>query len=411
MKKVFFGWFIVAAGLLLTAYNGTMFIYGFTAFVTPIVATFGWSYAQVSLASSLRGVETGILDPFVGMVADRWSPKILMLVGMCILALGIILISQATNLATFYLGFTVVGAGSAISVIMTPQIVVARWFRKNIGKATGILTTGVPIGGLFTPLLVKSIDAYGWQNTMVYMAVGLLILGTPLSLLFRSKPEDYGLLPDGKRQDDVEVSSTYDTSLDVREALKTKVFWFIGIASIFQMIAMNAMSIHMMPYLASVGMQRSSAAVVIMILSIVSVPSRILYGISADIYRKKYVMASSLGLITAGMVIFGLIDGSSFALVVLFAIVYGIGVAGAAPLRGPTIREYFGAKKFGTIFGLTNVFATIGMVIGAPSAGLVYDTRGVYDPVWFIYAGLTMIGTILILMMPLPSRKLSPVVN
>ena len=49
-----------------------MFLYGFTAFMTPIAATFGWSYAQVALASSIAGMETGALNPLVGMAADRW---------------------------------------------------------------------------------------------------------------------------------------------------------------------------------------------------------------------------------------------------------------------------------------------------------------------------------------------------
>ncbi len=411
VKKIFFGWYIVAAGVLLMTYNSSMFIYGFTAFVTPIAATFGWSYAQVSFASSLRGLETGTLDPLIGMAADRWPPKVLMLAGMCILALGVILISQATNLAMFYIGFLVAGLGSATSIHMVPTTVIARWFKRNIGKASGILATGVALGGLFVPLLVKTIDAYSWQTTMVYMAVGLLMLGIPLSFLFRSRPEDYGLLPDGKAQDDVEVSSTYDISLGVKEALKMRAFWYIGIATMFQMTAMNAVTIHMMPYLTSVGMERSSAAVAVTIFAIASIASRIIYGISADIFTKKYVMALSLGLITAGLVILGLIDGSSFVLVVLFAIVYGIGAAGAMPLRAPVIREYFGVKKFGTIFGLSAAFTMIGMIIGAPVAGWVYDTRGVYDPIWFIYGGLTMAGMMLLLTMPLPSRKLSPVVS
>ena len=411
MKRVFFGWYILAAALVLATYNGAMFVYGFTTFVTPIAATFGWSYAQVSLGSSIRGMETGTLDPFIGMAADRWPARWLILIGICMFALGAILISRATSLAMFYIGFLVVGLGSATSVSMVPQTVIARWFKKNIGKASGILAMGVAIGGLFAPLLVKAIDAYGWQNTLIYLAVGALILGIPLSFLFRTRPEDYGLLPDGKALDDVEVSNTYDVSLGVKEALKTPAFWCIGIAVMLQMTAMNAMAIHMMPYLTSLGMERSSAAVAVTIFAMASLPSRIIYGILADIFRKKYVMALSLGLITAGLVIFGLIDGSSFALVVLFAIIYGMGAAGASPLRAPVIREYFGTKKFGTIFGLTASFTMLGSVAGAPIAGWVYDTRGVYDPIWFIYAGATTVGMILLLMMPLPSRKLSPAMS
>ncbi|MFC2005051.1 MFS transporter [Chloroflexota bacterium] len=411
MKKVYFGWFIVVAALLLTTYSSLGFIFGFTAFVTPIAATFGWSYAQVSFASSIRGLETGTLDPFLGIAADRWPARRLVFIGICILAIGTILISQATNLAIFYLGFLVVGLGSATSVFMVPTTVIARWFKRNIGKANGILAMGFALGGLFVPLLVKVIDTYGWQDTLIYMAAGTLILGIPLSLVFRSRPEEYGLLPDGEAQNDVKGPSPYDFGTGVKEALKMRAFWHIGLSLMFQMGAMWGVSIHVMPYLTSLGMERSSAADAVWILSLASLAARLPFGVFADIFTKKYVMALSMGLTAVGLVIFGLIDGSSFALVVLFAIIYGIGSAGVSPLRAPIIREYFGVKKFGTIYGLLAVFTTIGSATSAPVAGWVFDIRGVYDPIWFVFAGLAVVGMILILIVPPASRKAIPVVS
>ena len=69
--KIFYGWWIVGASLLTTMYVGGVVFYGFTAFFGPIVNEMGWSYTQVSLAASLRGMEMGILAPFVGILADR----------------------------------------------------------------------------------------------------------------------------------------------------------------------------------------------------------------------------------------------------------------------------------------------------------------------------------------------------
>lgn len=411
MKKIFFGWYIVAAAILLAAYNSTMFIYGFTAFVTPMAATFGWSYAQLSLGSSIRGLEAGTLDPLIGIAADRWPAKRLMLIGICLSALGVILISQSASLAMFYIGFVVAGLGGAISTTMVPQIVVARWFRKNIGRASGVLAMGVPIGGLFVPLLVKVIDAYGWQTTLIYLTAGLLILGIPLSFLFRNRPEDYGLLPDGKAQGDIKDSSTYDISIGVKEAVKTRAFWYIGIASMFQMTAMNAVVLHLMPYLTSLGIERATAAIGSMALSMATLSARIPFGVLGDIFKKKYMMALSLGLTSAGLAIFNFIDDSSFAFVVLVIIVYGIGTSGAAPLRAPIIGEYFGIRKFGTIFGLVAVFTSFGQLAGAPIAGWMFDTRGAYAPIWLVFSGLTTVGMILMLILPQASRKLSPGMN
>jgi hypothetical protein len=64
-KKIFYGWYIVGACVVITLYTGGVVHFGFTAVFEPIVEEFNWSYAQVSLASSLRGLEMGLLAPFM----------------------------------------------------------------------------------------------------------------------------------------------------------------------------------------------------------------------------------------------------------------------------------------------------------------------------------------------------------
>lgn len=414
MKRVFFGWYMVAAAVLIATYSSAWSVYGFTAFIAPISATFGWTYAQISFAVSIRGLETGTMDPLIGMAADRWPARRLILIGMIIYGLGVVCISRASSLAMFYAGFVIAGLGSSLGAHMVPTTTIARWFKRNLGKASGVLATGVALGGLFTPLLVKIIDAYGWQSTLLFTAVGIWILGIPLSFVFRSRPEDYGLLPDGKPQGDATGASNsgaYDFSTGVKKALKTRAFWYLGVASLFQQIGMHAVVVHIMPYLTSLGMERASAATVVMIVSMVTLAGRIPFGFLVDIFTKKYIAAVSCGLISISLLVFWLIDGSSFALVLLFAITFGVAGAGFVVTRLPIIREYFGTKNFGTIYGLWAAFTMLGSVIGPPVAGWVFDTFGVYDPVWLVMSGLTMIGTILLIIMPLASRKLNSIVS
>ncbi len=410
---MFYGWYIVAAGVLLTTHYSGLLVYGFTAFVNPIAATFGWSYAQISLAVSLRGVETGVLNPLLGAAVDRWPSKRLVLLGIIVFGLGLLCLSRVTNLAMFYIGFLIVGLGSSLATSMVPTTAVVRWFRRDVGKASGILAMGGGIGGVLIPLLVRMIDAYGWQNALIFLAAGTWALGIPLSFIFRSRPEDHGLLPDGKPQDDLQSPSglrAYDFGTGVKEALKMRAFWCISIATMFQMAAMSAVTVHMMPYLTSLGMERSSAGMVAMLVPLASLAARIPFGLLADIFPKKYVVALSIGLVSVGLFLFWLIDGSSFGLMLLFAITFGFGIGGFLPLRPPILREYFGTKNFGAILGLTSISTTIGGIISPPLAGYVFDVLGVYDPIWLILSGTTMMGAIVVLATPPASRKLKPCV-
>ena len=60
-----------------------------------------------------------------------------------------------------------------------------------------------------------------------------------------------------------------------------------------------------------------------------------------------------------------------------------------APLYAILVREYFGARIMGTIFGAVAFVSTLGMALGPWAGGWLYDTFGSY--VW-LYIGSCGIG-------------------
>jgi MFS family permease len=410
--KLFYGWYIVAAGLLLSVLFSAIFIYGFTAFVNPIMATFGWSYAQISLASSLRGLETGAFNPIWGIAVDRWPAKKLMLFGMIVTALGVFVLSRSVNLAMYYVGSLILGMGSSLATGVLPTTVVARWFKRGIGKANGVLSMGMGIGGVATPIVVALVDRFSWQTTLMFAAIGFLVLGVPLSFVFRNKPQDYGLLPDGTAWDTLigsGPSRNYDFGTQVRDALKMRAFWHIGLVIMFQFAIFGVLSVYMIPYLTSLGRGRETGGIVVMLYTLVSLAFRIPIGMLSDRFRKSFVIAFTVGLMGTGVGLLWLFDEHSpFWLVVLFAVAYGLGVSGINPLRPPIIAEYFGTKNFGTIFGLSSIFNTVAMVAAAPVAGWVVDTYSDYKSVLLVLASLAVLGVILMLTIPVAPIRASP---
>ncbi|MBN1848966.1 MAG: MFS transporter [Deltaproteobacteria bacterium] len=400
---MFYGWYIVGSGILLSGYNGIVSIYGFTAFIEPIAQTFGWSYAAISLATSLRGMESGALTPLMGSLVDRYPARKLALWGVSVLIIGYFCFSQATNLFLFYISFLIMGLGGSLGAYMVPQTSLTRWFRKDLGKASGVLFLGNGFSGLFAPVLVFFIDRFGWQQCLVYYAIGFLILGIPAALVFRTRPEEYGLFPDGKPQGvtlSQAESAIESHEKSVKQALKMRAFWLMGIATAFQVIAWSAFSTHLMPYFSSLGIERSIGGRTIMAVALISLVARFPFGWVCDIFDMRYMMALSIGLNSIALFFFWLLRSGSFPLLTLFIIFAGIATAGMMPVRIPIYREYFGVKNFGKIYGLGNLFFTFGIITGAPIAGWVYDTFGYYDPIWWILSILTAIGAVLILIMP-----------
>ena len=409
-RRIFFGWYIVGASLLLMIYHAGAFIYGFTAFIEPISLTFGWSYAQISIAMSLRGLESGFLEPLWGIMVDRWPARRLSFMGVILYGMGLLFVSQATSLVMFYAGFIIMGAGSSLSISMLPQTTIARWFKRHLGKASGTLYMGVGVGGTLVPLVVLMIDGLGWQTALVFLALGAWMMGIPLSSLFRTRPEEHGLLPDGETQTDLKevgYSTNPDFGVSVKEALKMRAFWHIGIASFFQMGSLSALVTHIMPYFASIGIERSVAATFTMCFPLASLAARLPFGWFSDIFKKKYMMAVSLSFVSIGLLLFHLLGHDFLFLTVPFIIIGGFGTGGMMPIRTPIIREYFGTKNFGKIYGLSQLSLTFAMLIGSPLAGWVYDKSGTYDPIWLVFCVANMIGVIIMILAPSASRSLA----
>lgn len=405
---MFYGWYIVIAGVLMNSYNSAINFYGFTAFMDPIAATFGWTYAQISIANSLRGIEAGVLTPVMGFMVDRWPARRLAFWGVCALAMGYFLMSRATNLAMFYFSFIIMGLGGSLSISMVPQTTIARWFKKDLGKASGLLFTGNGLGGILIPLIVSTIDNYGWRTCTLFIAIGFVIFCLPLSLVFRNRPEEYGLFPDGKAPEENSNSNSgrviESSDVDLKEALKMRAFWHLIIGITIQIGSWVALTTHLMPCLASKGLKRSVGGMTTMAVPLVSLLARFPIGWLSDLFDKRYILSFSILLVSISQFLFWAIDGDSYILIFIFIFIAGLAAGGLMTVRLPLYREYFGVKNIGKILGLGTFSAIMGAVIGPPVAGWVYDTLGYYDPIWLIFGICAFIGAISVMTMP-PSKN------
>jgi sugar phosphate permease len=406
MARIFYGWWIVVACSLIALYRSGALAYGFTAFFEPIVQEFGWNYTQVSIAFSLRGLEMGVLAPIMGFLVDRFGPRKLAFGGTLIVGCALILLSLTNSLVMFYSIFALLslGAGGSTSTVMITAV--AHWFRRNVGKAMGVVACGFGAGGILLPLIVWLIDLNGWRSALIIIGLGMWALGIPLSFVIRQRPEHYGYLPDGEIP--AEPVSGHETRKmgeegGFREALKNKNLWKIGVAEAIRLMITMAVVTHMMPYLSSIGMSRAHAAFVAMSISLVSIIGRFGFGWISDIFDKRYVLAVIYCLLGIGILIFSSIHVKWLILPFLFLFPPAFG--GSLPLRGAIVREYFGTASFGKLIGIIHGIAAMGGVIGTTVAGWTFDTVGTYRPVWLSFAGITIIAAVLILQLK-PSHNI-----
>lgn len=399
MKGIFYGWWIVAVGFFIALYVAGTIFFGFTAFFEPIVQEFGWSYTEVSIGISLRGLEMGILAPLIGFLVDRFGSRRLILFGVIIVGFGLILISQTQSLTMLYAGFLLLslGAGGCTSVVL--YTAVANWFRRNIGKALGIAACGFGAGGVMVPLIPWLIDTYDWRTALVILASGMWVLGIPLALVIRDKPEQYGYLPDGGVMPVAALNSgieSEEAEASFTQIIKGRTLWFISLAEAIRWVILTAVVLHIMPYLSSIGVPRANAALVAAAIPLISLIGRFGFGWLADIFDKRYLMAITYCL--AGMGMLALSYASVGLAMFLFLMFFPLALGGGVTLRGAMMSEYFGRSSFGKALGIIMGISSIGGIVGPILAGFTFDTTGNYQPIWLVFCVLTIVSIVAILM-------------
>lgn len=391
MKKIFYGWWVVSAAFIIGLYVSGVVFYSFTAFFEPLINEFGWSYAQVSFAASLRGLEMGILAFPIGFLTDRFGSRKVIFSGVISVGFGLFLLSFTRSLVTFYIAFLILsfGAGGCTSVVS--MTAVAHWFDKNVGKAMGIMASGFGASGVMVPMVVWLIAAYNWRTTLIILGLGLWVLGIPLSMVVRNRPESYET-PSGKKTPERPIPSEdhFRTQFALRfqEVLHNRSFLYLNGVESIRMMIVSSIITHLMPYLSSLGIDRLTAGLVAAALPLCSILGRIGFGLLADIFDKRYVMAMGFLLMGLGILTFCCV-GMAYWILFPFVFLFAPSFGGMMVLRGAILREYFGKESFGKMIGFVMSSASIGGIIGPTLAGWVFDTQGSYLLIWLTFAGLS----------------------
>jgi sugar phosphate permease len=281
----------------------------------------------------------------------------------------------------------------------------ANWFREKLGIASAIALSGYMCGGLIAPFVVRLVDGQGWRSAIDIFAIGMLILVIPLSLLFRHRPEPYGYLPDGRISHDItssipEKSVSGIKSTTLKQILKKRAFWHISLAFTLLHMAPSAFAIHVLPYLSSIGIERTTASLYVALLSVPAVAGRLMFGWIIDRYSKRMVTQALFITMGLAMFCFGYAATADAGFLFVGLILFGASFGGAVPVRASITRELFGGKSFGSIFGMIVGLNLLGLMSGPPLAGWVFDTWYSYNTSWLILAGSSVFGMILIFTIP-----------
>ena len=422
---IYYGWWIVLASMSILVIGSGLYWQGFGVFFLSLQEEFSTNRAALSGAISLSQLEGGMMGPLGGYLVDRFGPRRMITIGAIAMGVGFILMSQVTSLVMFYVVFLgVISVGMSIGIRVPALVAPANWFVKKRGLAIGIALTGSGLGGLFIPVLGFLIVNYGWRMTAVVAGIAVWVLAIPLAMVMRTRPEDYGLLPDGDRPSErppapADAGAADDSSAarpaadhlegdyTLRGALRLPVFWFLAIAFGLRQFAVGAISLHVVPFMVDTGRSLEVASFILAATTLTSVVGRLGFGYLADRFPPRYIMAVSMMMVGIGaLILTNVTDG--WTLLVLYIAVYAIGWGGGAVTMNATRGAYFGRRAFGTISGTMDFVQMFGLVLGPVFAGFVYDVTGSYTIAFTSFAISAAASGVLMVFLRPPRRAAAP---
>jgi len=394
--KVFYGWYIVSAAGGLQLLAGLLWMQSYGAYVVLLQAEFGWSSALVAGAFAMTRIESGILGPLQGWLTDRYGPRVILAIGTVIFGVGFMLFSQVESLLTFYLTFALIAVGSSLGGFATVMVAIVNWFNRHRAKAIATSQIGYSLGGLCVPLVILSLEAFGWRATAFYSGVIVLVVGLPLTMLVRHRPKDYGEELDGgpvKDSDEDHQLRIAGPDFTARQAMATSAFWLISVGHAAALLTVSSIMVHMVPHLTQgLGYSLANAGLVVALMTAFQMAGQIGGGFLGDRFNKRLICVICMLSHMAALLL--LANASNLMMVVSFAILHGL----AWGIRGPQMvalrADYFGASSFGTIMGFSSLIVMLGMSIGPIFAGYLYDVQGNYTMAFTVLGLSAMAGSL-----------------
>jgi MFS family permease len=344
------------------------------------------------------------------MVDKRGQRQMMLIVGL-LLALTALYNSFVSSLLMISFGFFLLRYLGQGSMTLIPNSLVPQWFTKK--RALAISLSG--IGSLLGTLLVPSFNLWlisliGWQMAWRVWSLILIVVFLPLVYIFiGNKPEDYGItvenevLTDKSHIENALVQIERE-SFTLKEAVRTKEFWFAGLISMIPPMVTTGLTFHFFKIMSLRSVSNNEAA---MIIGLIALPAFLIPFIAKgviDKYPVKYTLSSTMILIILSL-FFLIFFVTNQVTAIVFILLYGLATAIQNVTTNVLWPNYFGRKNLGSIRSAATIFMVIGSALGALPFGLSYDLTGSYNTAIYSMIAFAFITFVLSFFIKKPNRN------
>ena len=339
-----------------------------------LTAAFGLTAAALGNLSAFYFYSYVAMQIPTGILADRWGPRVLLMVGAGVAALGTLVFALAPTLFWANMGRLLIGASVGVAFVSMLKLashwMLPRQFALASGMALFVGVVGAAAAGAPLRILV---DAFGWRHVMTASAVVTLLLTVVIWLVVRDDPEDRGYRSyfEGRHHEQPQAS-LFTGFREVFRYRNTALLFFVPGA--ISGIVLSFAGLWGVPFLVThYALTPTTAAGLCSLMMIVWALSCLAYGAASDrLGKRKPLFIGGLALTMALWAVMVFVPGLSHGQLV--ALVVAIGIAGGAfILLFAFAKESVPARLSGTVSGIANMGVMVGGMVMQPLIGWTLD--------------------------------------
>jgi MFS family permease len=381
-----YGWTVVAVLAVTETVSWGVLYYAFAVFQMPMQHELGWSKSELTGAFSLA-LATSALAAFpVGRWLDRHSPRPLMTLGSVAGALLVLAWSRVHDLLLFYLVWIGIGLAMACVLYEAAFTVVTKWFHARRRKAlTAVTLMGGFASFVFSPLSNWLIDAQGWRDALITLAIILAAATVPLHGLFLRRAPEHAA-PAAALAPGDSPATLPERQVAAAAAVRSSAFWYLTAAFVLSAFAISAVAVHLIPYLLEGGRSAGFAALAAGLMGLMQVPGRVVFAGVARALPQLYEAPAVFLLQGAGLAVLAATTAAPGVIVAVC--LFGMGNGMATLVRATALAEAYGSAFYGSIAGLAAACATGARAVAPVAAAALYVAFNGYAPLlWLLVAG------------------------
>jgi MFS family permease len=355
-------------------------------FLTPMSLAHGWGRDVFAFALAVQMLLWGAALPFIGAIADRYGPVLVMGVGAVFYAAGLAWMANATTAGELFLsagvltGFGLAGTSFTIVLGAFGKLLPPSWRTLSFGLGAAAGSFGQ---FLFSPLAVGLTSLVGWYATLLIFAVSVLVL-IPLAFAIAVPRE-------AKSASSVPPQSLMHA---VREAMGHRSFLLL-IAGYFSCgFQVFFITLHLPAYLVDRGLTVDVGAWTIAVIGLFNIIGSIGTGYLSEMLPKRYILAAIYALRAVVIAVFISLPAHPVTALIFGALMGLLWLSTIPPTQG-LVAVMFGTRWLTMLAGFAFFSHQVGGFLGVWLGGVLYERTGSYDAIWYVTILLGIVSALI----------------